>query len=158
MGSNDYGKMQLSKSILEMKFMKRTKEKVELQQFQAEGEEYFENELTARLKKATEKFTMEPSYVFCEQLIEGRLSFRGMNPEIEKIMEHEAKMKRAKIEIKKETDISDEKMAKHFENSRVISMGKKFQTKRNRSQFSSSITESHGYSPVKKKMFLKPAE
>ena len=34
-----------------MKFMKRTKEKVEKQQFQEEGEEYFGNELTKRMKQ-----------------------------------------------------------------------------------------------------------
>lgn len=31
--------------------MKRTKEKVEKQQFQEEGEEYFGNELTKRMKQ-----------------------------------------------------------------------------------------------------------
>jgi len=33
--------------------MKRTKDKVEKEQFQEEGEEYFGNELTSRMKKAS---------------------------------------------------------------------------------------------------------
>lgn len=102
----------LSKSILEMKFMKRTKEKVEKQEFQEEGEEYFGNELTKRMKKESERFVIEPSYVFCEKLVDGRISFQGMNPEIEKLMEEERKNEQIRLEQKAETDISDEQMAK----------------------------------------------
>ncbi|XP_031834726.1 M-phase phosphoprotein 6 [Nomia melanderi] len=109
-------KAKLSKSILEMKFMKRTKEKVEKQQFQEEGEEYFGNELTKRMKKESERFIIEPSYVFCEKLIDGRLSYQGMNPEIEKLMEAEQNEKRVSMELKNETDISDEQMVEHWKN------------------------------------------
>lgn len=71
----DSKKITLSKSILEMKvswkkivegkallrnnvwvclqFMKRTKDKVEKELFQEEGEEYFGSELTSRMKKAS---------------------------------------------------------------------------------------------------------
>lgn len=74
----DTKRIALSKSILEMKvgwkkivegraslhdniwaclqFMKRTKDKVEKEQFQEEGEEYFGSKLTSRMKKT--------SYVF----------------------------------------------------------------------------------------------
>ncbi|XP_074113357.1 M-phase phosphoprotein 6-like [Cotesia typhae] len=67
-----------------MKFMKTTKEKVDKEQFQMEGEKYFENQLTTKMKKESGKYIMESSYVLCEQLVDGRLSYRGMNPEIEK--------------------------------------------------------------------------
>ncbi|CAK9814760.1 M-phase phosphoprotein 6 [Anthophora quadrimaculata] len=113
-------KAKLSKSILEMKFMKRTKEKVEKQQFQEEGEEYFGNELTKRMKKESERFIIEPSYVFCEKLIEGRVSFQGMNPEIEKLMEAEENNERIKIEEKMETDVSDKQMANHWKKYRKM--------------------------------------
>ncbi|KAH0564648.1 M-phase phosphoprotein 6 [Cotesia glomerata] len=125
-------KVQLSKSILQMKFMKRTKEKVDKEKFQMEGEEYFENQLTTKMKKESGKYVMESSYVFCEQLVDGRLSFRGMNPEIEKLMEQENNLKNLKEEIKRETEVSDEQMAKRFKSSQVKTMGKKFQTKKNR--------------------------
>lgn len=36
-----------------LQFMKRTKDKVEKEQFQEEGEEYFGSELTSRMKKAS---------------------------------------------------------------------------------------------------------
>ncbi|XP_076242706.1 M-phase phosphoprotein 6 [Calliopsis andreniformis] len=107
-------KAKLSKSILDMKFMKRTKEKVEKQQFQQEGEEYFGNELTKRMKKESERFIIEPSYVFCEKLIDGRVSYQGMNPEIEKLMEIEKKNERVSMKKERETDISDEQMAEHY--------------------------------------------
>ncbi|KAG7188194.1 hypothetical protein KM043_017687 [Ampulex compressa] len=111
------GKTKLSKSILDMKFMKRTKDKVEQQQFQEEGEEYFENKITQRMKKDSERFIVEPSYVFCERLIDGRLSFRGMNPDIEKLMEKEKMQERLELEMKKETDISDEQMVMRWKSS-----------------------------------------
>ncbi|XP_076762896.1 M-phase phosphoprotein 6 [Xylocopa sonorina] len=110
----------LSKSILEMKFMKRTKEKVEKQQFQEEGEEYFGNELTKRMKKESERFIIEPSYVFCEKLIDGRVSFQGMNPEIEKLMEEERSNETVKVKPKEEADISEEQMAENWKNYRKI--------------------------------------
>ncbi|CAL7934988.1 unnamed protein product [Xylocopa violacea] len=110
----------LSKSILEMKFMKRTKEKVEKQQFQEEGEEYFGNELTKRMKQESERFIIEPSYVFCEKLIDGRVSFQGMNPEIEKLMEEEQNNECVKVKAKEEADISEEQMAENWKNYRKM--------------------------------------
>ncbi|XP_015596546.1 M-phase phosphoprotein 6 [Cephus cinctus] len=114
MTGRDHSKAKLSKGILEMKFMKRTKEKVEKQQFQEEGEEYFENLLTTRMKSEKDKFIIEPSFTYCEKLIDGRLSFQGMNPDIERLMEIENESKRVMLEKKKETDISDEQMARHI--------------------------------------------
>ncbi|XP_028050390.1 M-phase phosphoprotein 6 [Monomorium pharaonis] len=108
----------LSKSILDMKFMKRTKDKVEKEQFQEEGEEYFGSELTSRMKKASGNFFMEPSYVFCEKLIDGRLSFQGMNPAIEKLMETKENAKRTKEEVK-EVDVSDEQMTVQWKKMRA---------------------------------------
>ncbi|XP_068969588.1 M-phase phosphoprotein 6 [Bombus flavifrons] len=113
-------KAKLSKSILEMKFMKRTKEKVEKQQFHEEGEEYFGNELTKRMKKDSERFIIEPSYIFCEKLIDGRVSFQGMNPEIEKFMEEEQNDEHTEMEEKQEVDISDEQLAKNWKNYRKL--------------------------------------
>ncbi|XP_019698898.1 uncharacterized protein LOC105187446 isoform X2 [Harpegnathos saltator] len=48
-------KITLSKNILEMKFMKRTKEKVDKQQYQEEGELYFGSQVTKRMKKESNK-------------------------------------------------------------------------------------------------------
>ncbi|CAG5094884.1 Similar to MPHOSPH6: M-phase phosphoprotein 6 (Homo sapiens) [Cotesia congregata] len=131
-------KVQLSKSILQMK--------------------YFENQLTTKMKKESGKYVMESSYMFCEQLVDGRLSFRGMNPEIEKLMEQENNMKNLKEEIKRETEVSDEQMAKRFKSSQVKTMGKKFQTKKNRHIRFPSDDEDKVNEVKSKNGFLKPKD
>ena len=74
------------------------------------------------------QFIVEPSFVFCEELIEGRLSFQGMNPEIERLMELEELEKQAKLgklENDKEAEISDSEMANRwFKNKRVKTEGR----------------------------------
>ncbi|XP_035742115.1 M-phase phosphoprotein 6-like [Vespa mandarinia] len=111
-------KSKLSKSILQMKFMKRTKEKVEKQMIEKEGEEYFSGQLSIQMKNESEKFIIEPSYVFCEKLIDGRLSFQGMNPELEKLLEIENVDKQIELEKKQEADVTDEQMVKQWINLR----------------------------------------
>lgn len=140
-----------------MKFMKRTKDKVEKQQFEEEGEEYF-GKHTLHMKEASGKFLMEPSYVFCEKLIDGRLSFQGMNPIIEKLMEAKKNAKRAQVETKQEVDVSDEQMAVQWQKMRTKFdiMSRKTQYKANRkSQHSKNYKEE----PTEKRAkFLKPVE
>ncbi|XP_071630681.1 M-phase phosphoprotein 6 [Temnothorax longispinosus] len=149
----DTKRIALSKSILQMKFMKRTKDKVEKEQFQEEGEEYFGSELTSRMKKASGKFLMEASYVFCEKLGDGRLSFRGMNPVIEKLMEEKENAKRAKVEVKREADVSDEQMAVQWKKMRA-----KFDTV-NRHRKPQHRKRNDEDEPLNKKpKFLKPAD
>ncbi|TGZ48953.1 M-phase phosphoprotein 6 [Temnothorax longispinosus] len=169
----DTKRIALSKSILQMKFMKRTKDKVEKEQFQEEGEEYFGSELTSRMKKASPKyfipvteyccyqsllcssgkFLMEASYVFCEKLGDGRLSFRGMNPVIEKLMEEKENAKRAKVEVKREADVSDEQMAVQWKKMRA-----KFDTV-NRHRKPQHRKRNDEDEPLNKKpKFLKPAD
>ncbi|XP_014210905.1 M-phase phosphoprotein 6 [Copidosoma floridanum] len=110
----------LSKSILEMKFMKRTKEKVEEQAYQKEGEEYFGRK---GVPKRAGKFIIEASFAFCEELIDGRMSFQGENPEIERIMELEGMMKNIKkVDQANEMDISDAQMAKFWQTTHKINV------------------------------------
>ncbi|XP_006620649.2 M-phase phosphoprotein 6, partial [Apis dorsata] len=115
------------------------------------GEEYFGNELTKRMKKDSERFIIEPSYVFCEKLIDGRVSFQGMNPEIEKLMEAEQKNENIKMEVQKETDISDEQMAKSWKTYRKIT--------KNEHKYEKSLQKhnNNNHEPLPKKpKFLKP--
>lgn len=107
-------KSKLSKSILEMKFMKRTKDKVFEAEDNAEGRAMYFAEITEKMLQDNSKFIVEPSYVPCENLIDGRFSFRGMNPEIERILELEAKQTQLNIDGK--MDISDENMATYYTN------------------------------------------
>lgn len=48
--------------------------------------------------------------MFCEGLIEGRFSYQGTNPELERIMENEQAKKMEDLEKMKEKDVSDETM------------------------------------------------
>ncbi|XP_034829740.1 M-phase phosphoprotein 6 [Maniola hyperantus] len=104
-------KLQLPKSVLEMKFMKKTKERLEKELENTLGhEDLYSNIITNEMRHATGNYISESSFVFCEDLIEGRVSFKGMNPEIERIMESENKQNDCDGEMQK--DISDEILAK----------------------------------------------
>uniref|UniRef100_U5ESH4 Putative cytoplasm n=1 Tax=Corethrella appendiculata TaxID=1370023 RepID=U5ESH4_9DIPT len=125
-------KTKLSKFILEMKFMKKTKEKVEKEEDDAEGRALYSSEITDKMLHGQSNFIIEPSFVPCENLIEGRVSYRGMNPEIERIMEIERYgeqqvKERERLEREKEMtkDVSDKDMAK-FYGSIVKTMEKKY--------------------------------
>ncbi|KAB0802258.1 hypothetical protein PPYR_04444 [Photinus pyralis] len=130
----------LSRAVLEMKFMKKTKERVEKEKDDAEGEAMYANEITEAMRKSGNINFTEVGIFTCKDLIEGRLSFNGMNPEIEKLMNdyHQKLIKTDKV---RETEISDVEMANAY-SSTVNTMGKKFETKRNR----------------KKNKFLKPSD
>ncbi|KAH0956171.1 hypothetical protein HN011_002540 [Eciton burchellii] len=134
-----------------MKFMSKSRDKIEKKQFEKEGEEYFGNLFKSHLKKTTAKFVMEPSYVFCENLVNGRLSFRGMNPEIEKLMEARMKDIQDQIEAKKETDVSDEQMAIQWQK-----MQAKFNVTKKKRHREMNISEID--IPTKKPKFLKPVD
>jgi len=88
----------------------------------------------------------------CENLIVGRLSFRGMNPEIERIMALEQEASHAKIDVKNEKDVSDFEMANRY-NTLVGTISHKFSTKRNYKNLQECDTEQS----LKKMRFLKPS-
>lgn len=133
----------LSKGLLDMKFMKKTKERVEKEEDDAEGQAMYSSEITEEMKQSGNINFSEVSIVGCRDLIEGRLSFRGMNPEIEKLMNDEYAKKLDEAEKRKEKDVTDVEMAKGY-STLVDTMDKKFQNKRHRN--------------TNKKKFLKPAD
>jgi M-phase phosphoprotein-6 len=133
--------IQLSKSILDMKFMKKTKERVEKEKEDAEGKAMYFNEITNEMRQSGNIVFSETSIFTCKNLIEGRLSFGGMNPEIEKLMANDYDKKKQDVEKRKETDISDVQMAKEY-TTVVSTLSNKFAKKRNKN----------------KKTFLKPSE
>lgn len=104
------------------------------------------------------RFIIEPSYVFCEQLRDGRVSYQGMNPEIERLMELEENAKLTKAEPKPEADVSDNQMAKRWKSSGVTAMENKFKTKRQRGQQSHWNNELQNGPTGKKTKFLKPQD
>lgn len=109
-------KTKLSKSILEMKFMKRTKEKVEKELEIEETQKLYKQNLNKKMLGAGEsKFYIEPSYFLCEGLREGRLSFRGMNEELEKYLEKTNYWGVPEEPSKQEVEVEDEEMAARFQ-------------------------------------------
>ncbi|KAF9415062.1 hypothetical protein HW555_007218 [Spodoptera exigua] len=109
-------KIQLPKSVLEMKFMKKTRERIEkeIENTQDHGSLY-SNIITNEMRSASGNFISESSFIFCETMLEGRLSFKGMNPEIERLMELENVDKNEQPSSEMVKDVSDEILAKKME-------------------------------------------
>lgn len=100
----------------------------------------------------------EQSFLLCEDLLYGRMSFRGFNPEVEKLMlQMNAKHKAEEVEDETvELDVSDEEMARRYE-TLVGTIGKKFARKRDHANYEED--ENGDIKPIKaKKMFLKPQD
>nr|ACO14793.1 M-phase phosphoprotein 6 [Caligus clemensi] len=103
-------KKKLSKNLLEMKFMKKTKEKEEQDQEDAEGQTLFRRDITKSMQKQGSRFIIEPSFAHIEDLIFGRLAYHGMNPAIEKQMQNESIKEEERLAELAEKDIDDEEM------------------------------------------------
>lgn len=84
----------LSKTVLEMKFMKRSKEK-KINPLINDVDNIKYIELFDKIPNPNSNFIVQESFVPCENLIMGRVSFNGMNPHIEEILrnEHQEKIK-----------------------------------------------------------------
>lgn len=121
-------KVKLSKGVLDMKFMKKTRERVKKEEEDAEGQAMYSQEITEDMKKSGNIIFMDTSIMSCKDLMEGRLSFGGMNPEIERIMADTYNKKLGEVEKLKEKDVTDVEMAKGY-SSLNETMAKKFQPK-----------------------------
>lgn len=121
----------LSKSILDMKFMKRTKEKVLREEEDAKGREMYSSEITQKMLNNDCPFIVETSYVPCEDLNDGRYSFRGMNPEIERLLQLEQAVHDAAQEKNVTKDVSDADMSAYYGNV-MKTIEKKYQSKNQR--------------------------
>lgn len=86
MPKDKHGRTRLSKSVLEMKFMQRSKQRYIAEQEAEEGRTVHEQDITEEMKNAQDKFIVLSSYVPCQDLKIGRVSYGGMNPDIEKLM------------------------------------------------------------------------
>lgn len=124
-----------------MKFMKKTKVRVEREEEDAEGQAMYSNEITEQMRQSGNTIFVDTNISNCKNLIEGRLSFKGMNPDIEKLMSNEDIKKIEAAEKRKEKDVSDVEMAKGY-STLVDTMGNKFKNKNKH----------------KNKKFVKPAE
>lgn len=120
-----------------------------MEQEDEEGRAVFASELTEAMKRGGGRFIIEPSFVPCEDLIMGRLSYHGMNPEIERILASE----RGTVVVKESTgaEITDVEMAEHY-STLVGTIDKKFKTKKSRKE------EGSGPPGKKRTKFIKPAD
>lgn len=122
----------LSKSILDMKFMKRTKEKVLREEDDERARAMHSNEITEKMLHGDCPYVIEYSYVPCEDLDEGRYSFRGMNPEIERLAELEQQARQQKLEKNVKKDVTDQEMSSQYYSNVMKTIEKKFQSKSHR--------------------------
>uniref|UniRef100_G3WKQ2 M-phase phosphoprotein 6 n=1 Tax=Sarcophilus harrisii TaxID=9305 RepID=G3WKQ2_SARHA len=148
--------------MIYLTFMQRgldaeTKKQLEEEEKKIISEEHWYLDLP-ELKEKESFIIEEQSFMLCEDLLYGRMSFRGFNPEIEKLMvQMNSKNKDEEVEdVSMEADVSDEEMARRYE-SLVGTIGKKFAKKRDRAQYDED--ENGNIKSVKtKKTFLKPQE
>lgn len=143
-------KKRLSKSILEMKFMKKSKEKFDKEQDEEEGRAMFASEVTQAMRVSGSKIVIEPSFVPCENLIAGRFSHHGMNPEIEKLSESEKRSKNTAKEDENDMEITDLEMARRY-TTLIGTISNKFKSRKVRSA-------EGGQPPSKRPKFMKPAD
>nr|XP_040019494.1 M-phase phosphoprotein 6 [Gasterosteus aculeatus aculeatus] len=130
--------MKLSKNLLRMKFMQRGLDDEMKKQLEEDEKRIISDEhwyLDLPELKAKENFIIEEkSFVPCEGLKFGRISFKGFNPEVERLMLlMNPQVDEEEEEEEEETsrmpaDVTDEEMARRYE-SLVSSMKKKFSTK-----------------------------
>ncbi|XP_024120028.1 M-phase phosphoprotein 6 [Oryzias melastigma] len=155
--------VKLSKNLLRMKFMQRgldaeTKKQLEEDERRIISDEHWYLDLPELCTKET-LLVEEESFVPCEDLQFGRISFRGFNPAVEKLMallnpkdEDEEEMDVSCMQ----TDVTDEEMALRYE-SLVGSMKKKFAKKRERAAMDQNDIN-HEMDSEKKRTFLKPQD
>ncbi|XP_043937184.1 M-phase phosphoprotein 6 [Protopterus annectens] len=117
-------KMKLSKNVLRMKFMQRglddeTRKQLEEEEKKIISDEHWYLDLP-ELKEKENFLIEEKSFVPCEDLVYGRMSFNGFNPEVEKLMlQFSTKIEKEEREDGKEedseSDVSDEEMVWRYE-------------------------------------------
>eukprot|EP00099_Drosophila_melanogaster_P011799 NP_001286116.1 M-phase phosphoprotein 6, isoform B [Drosophila melanogaster] len=152
-------KPRLSRGVLDMKFMQRTKVKVEKEADDEQSRALYSNEINQKMLNSTSNFVVESSYSICAGLIDGRLSFRGMNPELELLMEQDLAEKQGRTRPEQPKEVSDQDMVKAYYANKAPtvsgSMSKKFNTKKDfkRKQIGGDSDSPHA---MKKQYFKKP--
>ncbi|XP_073441176.1 M-phase phosphoprotein 6 isoform X1 [Dendrobates tinctorius] len=159
----------LSKNLLRMKFMQRsldpeTKKQLEEDEKKIISDEHWFLDLP-ELKEKESFIIEERSFLPCEDFLYGRMSFKGFNPEIEKLMvQMNSKTTETKTEEedpdfgKMDVDVTDEEMALRY-GSLVDSIRKKFAKKRDHTATQETEDENSNVKSRKmKKAFLKPQD
>uniref|UniRef100_A0A023FWQ2 Putative m phase phosphoprotein 6 n=1 Tax=Amblyomma parvum TaxID=251391 RepID=A0A023FWQ2_AMBPA len=109
--ARDVSKTKLSRHLLDMKFMKKSKEKAQKDEEEEEHRSLFNSNAMDSIKKEGSRYVIKESYAPCLGLLAPRMSFKGRNPEIERLMQQgdETEIKPANM-----PGIPDEEMAKRY--------------------------------------------
>ncbi|KAK3591348.1 hypothetical protein CHS0354_040309 [Potamilus streckersoni] len=161
-------KSKLSKNVLQMKFMQRSVLRMEKEEIEEEAQKMIDEEHWVMAVPQGDKqqrqsqYIVEPSYSRCEDLLFGRMSFKGCNPEIEKLMKSHMQDSELEEASRKESEIGvdDMEMAERYE-SLIGTVAKKFAKKRQRHEEdveSSSKDQSTEDKIKKKRKFMKPSD
>ncbi|XP_064610770.1 M-phase phosphoprotein 6-like [Liolophura sinensis] len=161
--SNVEDKSRLSKNLLQMKFMRRSVIRIEKEQNEEEQRRVIDDEHWVldipELQEKESRYQLEPSYAPCENLVFGRMSFKGLNPEIEKLMTVQEVEESLKISEAKEKElmVDEDEMTKRYE-TLIGTIAKKFAKKRHRSAVNSEVSEGSSNPKKAKREFLKPGD
>ncbi|XP_028305712.1 M-phase phosphoprotein 6-like [Gouania willdenowi] len=153
--------VRLSKNLMRMKFMVRcldveTKKQLEEDEKKIISDEHWYLDLPD-LTTMENVIVEEKSFVPCEDLRYGRMSFKGFNPEVEKLMallnpKDEGEEEEEGDGGQMQMDVTDEEMALRYEDL-VGSMRKKFAKKRDKER-----TEEDNTVMEPKRIFMKPQD
>ncbi|XP_037109668.1 M-phase phosphoprotein 6 [Syngnathus acus] len=160
----------LSKNVLRMKFMQRGLDAETKKQLQEDEKRIISDEhwyLDLPEQRTQENMIVEEkSFVPFEGLLYGRMSFRGFNPEVEKLMAlmnpTTGQRQADPADVgRMQTDVTDEEMALRYE-SLVGSLKKKFARKRDRNAIPDADdnldVNQNALENKNKKRFLKPSD
>ncbi|KAL5022653.1 hypothetical protein ScPMuIL_001808 [Solemya velum] len=154
----------LSKNVLQMKFMQRSVLRIEKEQNEEERQRVIDDEhwvldIPVTHQKES-RFVIESSLPKIQNLRFSRMSFKGFNPEVEKLMKlHDTERDLEEAERKeKEISVGDVEMADRYQNL-IGTISKKFAKKRFDKPASDLGSEEKEISEKKaKREFLKPDE
>ncbi|XP_063802034.1 M-phase phosphoprotein 6 [Pseudophryne corroboree] len=154
----------LSKNLLRMKFMHRSLDPLTKKQLEEEEKKIISDEhwcLELSELKEKESFIIEErSFLPCEDFLYGRMSFKGFNPEVEKLMVQMNSKSKEEEEVEEErmdVDVSDEEMVRRYE-SLVGTIKRKFAKKRDRKVLQGEAENSNVKSSKVKRTFIKPQD
>ena len=135
-------KMSLSKNVLGMKFMQRTKQKIELKEEEEKSSHLLSQECIKQFAASSsqlDRIVTVDSFVPCEDLLFGRMSFKGANPEIERLM---IGFKSPGQEEKEEAEVTAVEMTSRYEKMAVGDVERNPQVKRKRTKYIRPVDDS----------------
>uniref|UniRef100_A0A914UL43 M-phase phosphoprotein 6 n=1 Tax=Plectus sambesii TaxID=2011161 RepID=A0A914UL43_9BILA len=170
----------LSSNVLQMKFMQRSKRRMDQEEVDVTQKELQKEYLASEEVDSTQPgpstgssskartIIYEQRFDLLEDLLFGRMSFKGFNPDVEKLMVYYHELKNGGKgdledgELDESKDIQDDEMANRL--GAASTVGKRFKTKRQRANDNdkgagrNSKEDSAQSVPEKRRKFMKPRD